>query len=307
MKKTLTIIFAAVFAVACILPTAFLISGAIKYSNQKEAYEAEVAKFEKLQAEKREAANVEEGENIVFIDIENFGVIAVQLFPDHAPITVANFKKLVSEGFYDGLTFHRIMEDFMIQGGDPNGDGTGGSTPIIGEFAENGINNTVKHERGTISMARRGDSYNSGSCQFFIVHKTSYTNTYSLDGKYAAFGKVVAGIEVVDAIAALDVNANDKPLTPVVMRTVTADKDKLFTVPTTLTAEEPTLKPFIGVFITAPIACIPLVPAVVFLILTILENKRRKAEELRKAEEARAAARAAAAAKRSYKSNKKKK
>ena len=132
--------------------------------------------------------------------VKDYGVIDLELNGDAAPITVTNFKKLVETGFYDGLTFHRVIDGFMIQGGDPKGNGTGGSTPIKGEFAVNGVNNPIKHVRGTISMARRGDSYDSGSCQFFIVHKTTYGNSYSLDGQYAAFGKVTAGMEVVDAI-----------------------------------------------------------------------------------------------------------
>ena len=113
------------------------------------------------------------------------------------PITVANFCKLANEGFYDGLTFHRVIEGFMIQGGDPNGDGTGGSDATIkGEFTANGVENPLSHVRGTISMAR-SSAYDSASSQFFIMHKT---NT-SLDGQYAAFGNVTSGIEVVDAIA----------------------------------------------------------------------------------------------------------
>lgn len=116
--------------------------------------------------------------------------------PKPRPITVANFVKLANEGFYDGLTFHRIFSGFMIQGGDPNGNGTGGSDETIkGEFSANGVKNNISHVRGVISMAR-SSSYNSASSQFFIVHEDS---TY-LDGKYAAFGHVISGMEVVDAI-----------------------------------------------------------------------------------------------------------
>ncbi len=145
---------------------------------------------------------------------DNFGIkhngdIIVKLDPESAPITVANFQKLVGEGFYDGLTFHRVIEDFMIQGGDPKGDGTGGSdNEIIGEFSANGINNPIKHERGVISMARGSHSMDSASSQFFIVHKT-YP---SLDGQYAAFGHVVFGMTSVDGIATVSTNSNDKPL-----------------------------------------------------------------------------------------------
>ena len=137
------------------------------------------------------------------------GDIIVKLAPETAPITVANFQKLVGEGFYDGLTFHRVIENFMIQGGDPKGDGTGGSSQqITGEFSENGIDNPIKHERGVISMARGSYSMDSASSQFFIVHKT-YP---SLDGKYAAFGHVVFGMTSVDGIATIATNSNDKPL-----------------------------------------------------------------------------------------------
>ena len=132
------------------------------------------------------------------IDVKDYGTITVELYPDIAPITVANFKKLINEKFYDGLTFHRIISGFMIQGGDPLGNGTGGSDENIkGEFANNGVSNNLSHTRGVISMARSQDM-NSASSQFFIVHQDS---TY-LDGQYAAFGKVTEGIEVVDAIAA---------------------------------------------------------------------------------------------------------
>lgn len=140
------------------------------------------------------------------------GDIIVELNPDEAPITVANFQKLVGKKFYDGLTFHRVIPSFMIQGGDPEGTGMGGSDEqIVGEFSANGIENNIKHVRGTISMARGSYSMDSASSQFFIVHETSPNNTYSLDGQYAAFGSVVFGMESVDGIAALSTNYNDKP------------------------------------------------------------------------------------------------
>lgn len=137
------------------------------------------------------------GTHHVTIEVEGYGTIECALNANVAPITVANFCKLANEGFYDGLTFHRVIEGFMIQGGDPNGDGTGGSDATIkGEFTANGVENPLSHVRGTISMAR-SSAYDSASSQFFIMHKT---NT-SLDGQYAAFGNVTSGIEVVDAIA----------------------------------------------------------------------------------------------------------
>lgn len=132
------------------------------------------------------------------IDVKDYGKITVELYPQYAPKTVANFVKLAESGFYDGLTFHRIMEGFMIQGGDPKGNGTGGSDEnIVGEFSANGFTqNTLSHKRGVISMARSNDM-NSASSQFFIVHKDS---TF-LDGQYAAFGEVTDGMDVVDKIA----------------------------------------------------------------------------------------------------------
>ena len=141
------------------------------------------------------------------------GEIIVQLYPNTAPITVENFQKLVSEGFYDGLTFHRIIPGFMIQGGDPNGDGTGGTTPIKGEFSQNGVTNELLHKRGVISMARLGNDNNSASNQFFICDATKP----HLDGKYASFGYVLAGMEVVDKIAAVDTGGNDKPYDNVII------------------------------------------------------------------------------------------
>lgn len=133
----------------------------------------------------------------VVIKVKNFGTIEADLYDELAPITVENFKKLVGEKFYDGLTFHRIMDGFMIQGGDPKGDGTGGSSETIkGEFSQNGVENNLSHTRGVLSMARSQDM-NSASSQFFIVHKDS---TF-LDGQYAGFGMVTKGMEVVDKIA----------------------------------------------------------------------------------------------------------
>ena len=130
------------------------------------------------------------------IQVEDYGTIKLELDADTAPITVTNFVNLANEGFYDGLTFHRIINGFMIQGGDPNGDGTGGAEETItGEFSSNGVENDISHERGVISMARAQDP-DSASSQFFIMHQ----DTTSLDGDYAAFGHVTEGMEVVDAI-----------------------------------------------------------------------------------------------------------
>ena len=144
---------------------------------------------------------------MVIIEMENGGKIEIELSPEAAPITVKNFEKLVSEGFYDGLIFHRVIRGFMIQGGDPLGNGMGGaSEKIKGEFAINGHNNPIKHTRGVISMARAYDP-NSASSQFFIMH----ADAPHLDGQYAAFGKVVSGMEVVDEIAEVAVDYSDRP------------------------------------------------------------------------------------------------
>ena len=156
---------------------------------------------------------------MVVIEMANGKKIKIELYPDKAPITVKNFEKLVSEGFYDGLIFHRVIKDFMIQGGDPEGTGMGGSGERIkGEFMANGVNNTIKHERGVISMARSAMP-NSASSQFFIVHKTAP----HLDGQYAAFGKVVEGMDVVDEIACTETGYMDRPVKEQVMKKVTLE------------------------------------------------------------------------------------
>ena len=150
------------------------------------------------------------------IEVEKFGTIEVELYKDAAPITVDNFVKLANKGFYNGLTFHHIIRGFMIQGGCPKGNGTGGpGYSIKGEFASNGFNNPIKHERGVISMARAMDPNSAGS-QFFIMHQAAP----HLDGQYAAFGKVIKGIEVVDAIASVETNYFDAPLQKVVIKSI---------------------------------------------------------------------------------------
>lgn len=156
---------------------------------------------------------------MVIIEMENGKKIKLELYPEIAPISCANFERLVREGFYNGLTFHRIISGFMIQGGCPKGNGTGGpGWNIKGEFAANGVNNTLKHTRGVLSMARAQHPDSAGS-QFFIMHD----DAPYLDGQYAAFGKVVEGIEVVDEIAAQPKNYADCPLTPQIMAKVTIE------------------------------------------------------------------------------------
>ncbi len=144
---------------------------------------------------------------MVIIEMENGKKIELELCPEAAPETVKNFESLVKSGFYDGLTFHRIIPGFMIQGGDPLGNGMGGAEKNIkGEFRANGHNNPIKHERGVISMARAFDP-NSASSQFFIMH----ADAPHLDGQYAAFGKVIAGMDTVDEIASIPTGFNDRP------------------------------------------------------------------------------------------------
>lgn len=165
----------------------------------------------------------EEATNLVKIEVENKGIIIAELYPDIAPITVNNFKKLVSEKYYDGIIFHRVIKDFMIQTGDPTGTGSGGSSENIkGEFKENGVENNLSHTRGVLSMARRGsnpdtdETRNSASSQFFIVQK----DYPSLDGKYASFGKVIHGMDIVDFIASVRTDEYDKPINEVKMTSI---------------------------------------------------------------------------------------
>lgn len=150
------------------------------------------------------------------LKIKDFGEIEIELYKDIAPITVDNFVKLVNKGFYNGLTFHRIIKGFMIQGGCPLGTGTGGpGYQIKGEFASNGFKNPIKHEPGVISMARAMDPNSAGS-QFFIMHGSA---PY-LDGNYAAFGKTIKGLEVVDKVASVVTDYRDKPLKPVIIENI---------------------------------------------------------------------------------------
>ena len=153
---------------------------------------------------------------MVVIEMNNGKKMKFTLDAENAPITTANFTKLVNEHFYDGLIFHRIIRNFMIQGGDPTGTGMGGSEENIkGEFRSNGVNNNHKHTRGTISMARAMDP-NSASSQFFICH----VDTPHLDGEYAAFGQMTEGFDVLDELASVRTAWRDKPLEPVIIKTV---------------------------------------------------------------------------------------
>lgn len=153
---------------------------------------------------------------IVRITMDSGKVIRLELCPETAPITVENFLDLVKKGFYNGLTFHRIISGFMIQGGDPDGNGMGGpGYSIKGEFKSNGVDNPLKHEKGVISMARSMDPNSAGS-QFFIMHEAAP----HLDGQYAAFGKVIEGLDVVDEIASVETGFQDAPVEKVIMEKV---------------------------------------------------------------------------------------
>ena len=160
--------------------------------------------------------NTDKTTDFVKIEMQSGDSIIVELNPSVAPVTVENFKNLVSQGFYNGLIFHRVISGFMIPGGDPQGTGMGGSKQTIkGEFKVNGVNNPLSHERGVISMAR-SQFYNSASSQFFICH----ADAKFLDGQYAAFGRVVEGIETVDKIAAVATDYSDRPISEQRMKTV---------------------------------------------------------------------------------------
>ncbi len=186
--------------------TAIMLAGCIRYESPEDQRRAMESR--QIEQNTEYAAMIEglpRGLHHVEIDVQDYGTISVELDADTAPLTVNNFINLASSGFYDGLTFHRIMDGFMIQGGDPEGTGMGGSDETIyGEFANNGVPNDISHVRGVISMARNGYDYNSASSQFFIMQE----DTLSLDGDYAAFGHVTDGMEVVDEICANTVNTD---------------------------------------------------------------------------------------------------
>lgn len=200
MKKLFALLAASVLCLsmltACGNDTASEKEGITATSSDKKDTENTSGKQEENNSEELKEGELLSGLHHVEIDIEDYGKISVELDADTAPITVTNFIKLAKDGFYDGLTFHRIISGFMIQGGDPLGNGTGGSDENIkGEFSQNGVENNISHTRGTISMARAQDM-DSASSQFFIMHEDG---TY-LDGQYAGFGHVTEGMDVVDAI-----------------------------------------------------------------------------------------------------------
>lgn len=154
-----------------------------------------------------------ETKSYVKMTIKDYGTVVIELRPDQAPITCNNFTKLVGEGFYDGLTFHRVIDDLLIQGGDPDGNGTGGpGYTIKGEFKTNGVENDLSHTRGAISMARTSEPNSAGSQFFFVLNDYTYWN-----GSYAVFGYVIEGMEVLDEIGDTPCNSSDKPLTDVII------------------------------------------------------------------------------------------
>lgn len=166
--------------------------------------------------ETKEDTNVDKSHPIATVTMKDGGVIQLELYPETAPESVKNFISLANSGFYDGLIFHRVIAGFMIQGGDPDGRGTGGpGYSIKGEFNANGVKNDISHVRGVLSMAR-AQAYDSAGSQFFIMHRDG---TY-LDGQYAAFGRVISGMDVVDAIAKVTTDSRDKPYKDQIMETV---------------------------------------------------------------------------------------
>jgi len=212
MKKSkLMIAFALLFASGALFAACSTGGGTVEPAEESTDGGAEA------EAEIEAEADVVAGNPVVEMTIADFGKIDVELDPEAAPISVANFLDLVDKGFYDGLTFHRIILGFMIQGGDPDGTGRGSGSGknIKGEFEKNGWDNPLSFKKGVIGMARR-DDFNSASCQFFITN----ADATFLDGQYAAFGKVVSGLEVVDAISEVPTDASDKPTTPVIIETI---------------------------------------------------------------------------------------
>lgn len=193
MKKIVSCLFISVLLLFSLSACGL---GANDTDSQNEGRQSVESKAEKDSADTADS-DVLSGKHHVTIEVEKYGTISVELDADIAPITVTNFVNLAKKGFYDGLTFHRIMDGFMIQGGDPKGDGSGGSDQKIkGEFQENGVENNLSHKRGVISMARNAQDYDSASSQFFIVQ----TDSDFLDGEYAAFGNVTEGMDIVDQI-----------------------------------------------------------------------------------------------------------
>ena len=310
-KKLLVIILSLVMLTGAVLTPIFFVKNGRAYSAAVAEYDKAKAHYDIAHAayledkdtflnEDRRALQQPDGENIVYIDIRGYGILAVELYPEVAPITVSNFKRLIGEGFYDFLTFHRVIDGFMIQGGDPNGDGTGGSDQKIkGEFTANGVENNLNHTAGVLSMAR-SNSYNSASSQFFIVEDTE--GAQHLDGYYAAFGKVTIGMDIVHAIAEVQTNASNKPLAPIYIRRVVLDIDELSTLEEPVAPKEPTqLGTHIPAYTALAVTLLSLGGGTASLVLFIKEDRALKAQRLAEAERSRRAAIAAAHARRNRK------
>ena len=225
-KKNIIIAIVCVAAIAVAVVAGIVVSSIIRNIKDNERRKADFPKIENVAVENaqnvvdlledRDFVEADEETDYIIIDVKNYGKIVCELREDIAPITVKNFKKLVSEKFYDGLIFHRVIEDFMIQGGGYTEAGKEKDAAAIkGEFASNGVKNDLKHYRGVLSMARTSVK-DSASSQFFIMHKTSP----HLDSEYASFGYVLAGMEVVDKIAAVRTNSSDAPINDVVIESV---------------------------------------------------------------------------------------
>lgn len=211
MKKLIKIII----PVMCILSLMLVSCGKSETNSKSEDKSSVSENNDKSQDSITESGNLP----IATIEIENYGTVKAELYPKIAPNTVDNFISLSNSGFYNGLTFHRVIKDFMIQGGDPKGDGTGGPDYAIkGEFTSNGFENSLKHTEGVLSMARSRQPDSAGS-QFFIMTSTSS----HLDGEYAAFGKVIEGMDIVKKIQEVKTNSNDKPIENVVIKSITVD------------------------------------------------------------------------------------
>ena len=225
-KKNIIVTVVSIVVIAAVVAGTLIASSLIKAAKDNERREASYQKLENVAPENaqnvidllevRDFEETDEETEYIIIKVKNYGEIVCELREDIAPITVKNIKKLVSEKFYDGLIFHRVIKDFMIQGGGMDANKVSKEAASIkGEFASNGVENSLKHYRGVLSMARTNVK-DSASSQFFIMHKTSS----HLDGEYAAFGYVLAGMEVVDEIAAVSTNSSDAPITNVVIESI---------------------------------------------------------------------------------------
>ncbi|MGE7546203.1 peptidylprolyl isomerase [Sporosarcina sp. FSL K6-3508] len=209
----------AFYLIFSLMALAFLLVGCGSSTKDEQQEEKTDGQSEEQPVKEADYSEEVEENPIVTITMDNDEKIVLELDPSVAPNTVANFISLIEEGYYDGLIFHRVIPGFMIQGGDPSGNGSGGpGYSIDGEFTSNGFENNLKHERGVVSMARTGEPNSAGS-QFFIMAE----DTSQLDEEYAAFGKVIEGMETVDAIVATETDSSDKPLEDQKMKKVEVD------------------------------------------------------------------------------------